>query len=90
MATSEYHATYLLTSDGDFRQRIAASASQEGDMAEPDPWVHEYRWEIATSPGWAAKAAAAIDAGNDEWGRDPAVITDGDILAVIQPMVAGG
>jgi hypothetical protein len=90
MATSEYYATYLLTMDSDFKLRVSASAAQEGGLPEPDPWVHEHRWQIATSPGWAAKAAAAIDAGNTEWGKDPAVITDGDILAVVQPMVAGG
>lgn len=88
--TSEYYAQYLITMDSDFRLRITASVAVESDQTDPDAWANEHRWEWATAPGWAGKVAAALDAGNEEWGRDPAVITDSDILAVIQPMASGG
>ena len=87
--TSEYYAQYLITMDSDFRLRVTASVAIESNMSNPDSWVETNKWEWATAPGWAAKVVTAIDSGNDLWGRDPAVISDDDILAVIQPMVAG-
>ena len=94
MAVSEYYATYLITVDSDLRVRVTACARQESEaigavIEDPDKWAGDTRWDWATTPGWAAKVQSALDASIENWGRDPAVITDGDILATIQPMVQG-
>lgn len=87
--TSEYYAQYLITMDSDFRLRVTSCVAIESDNPTPDQWVELNKWAWATAPGWAAKVATAIDAGDTEWGKDPAVISDADILAMIQPMVSG-
>lgn len=86
--TSEYFAQYEITMDSDFRLRVTACVALESSMTNPDAWVETNKWEWATAPGWAGKVATAIDAGNDAWGKDTGVISDTDILAVIQPMVS--
>jgi hypothetical protein len=92
MAISEYYATYMITNDSDFRLRITACARTESEaagapIANPDEWAFNTRWDWATTPGWAAKVQSALDLPVENWGRDPSVITDGDILSCIQPMV---
>jgi hypothetical protein len=58
-------------------------------------WVHDYRYLWAASPGWggaweSALAAHPPDAEPDyEPGKDPAVITDGMILATVQALGGG-
>lgn len=73
-----------------FRERLTACAAQQG---APDPagWVFERRYTLAASPGWAAAVdywqAVNPDADPDGWAPRPDVITDGAILAAVQPMV---
>lgn len=86
--TSEYYAQYLITMDSDFRLRVTACVAIESDEINPDSWVETNKWAWATAPGWSSKVATAIDAGNAAWGKDTSIISDADILAVIQPMVA--
>ena len=88
--TSEYYAQYLITENNDFRRRIVSSYAAESGSTTPDAWADDNKWSWAVSPGWAAKVATAIDGGNDAWALDTAVISDGDILAVIQPMANNG
>jgi hypothetical protein len=51
-------------------------------------WVHDYRYVWASSPGWGAAWDSALAGHPDDPdykpGRDPAVITDGMILATVQ------
>lgn len=76
-----------------FRDRLTACAAQQG-APDPSQWTFDRRYTLAASPGWAAKVdywrAANPDADPDGWARDPACITDGDILAALQPMAAAG
>lgn len=93
MALSSYHVTYLITEDSGMRVRVAACAQAEALSGsknlgmEPEEWAHENRWRWASTPGWNGKAQTALENGVDTWGLDPSVITDGDILSAIQPMI---
>lgn len=75
-----------------FQRLTACAATQVDEYAKPKPypqWIAEHIWEIAASPGWADKWAYAMATHPEEDydpGDDESVITDGDILAVIQPM----
>jgi hypothetical protein len=73
------------------RDRLNACAAEQitDPNIEIENWVGQRLWHIVSAPGWGDKWASAevSDPGNDLGGRTD-VITDGDILAVIQPMVA--
>lgn len=76
-----------ITQSNSLIQRLTAAAAQEGkSLTMPGSWVGERIWQFAVAPGWADKWAYALAAGMEDPGADEAVITDGDILAVIQPM----
>lgn len=75
-----------MTASGSLINRLTACAAEQ-DKPEPySQWVMERIWKIAASPGWAAKWDSAIAAEIPDPGSNPTVITDADILAVIQPM----
>lgn len=84
----QYLTISTVSADSSMRQRVAACAAQQGNT-EPEHWayVNAFRW--AAAPGWAAKWDSAIAGGVTNPGSDPAVITDADILAVVQPMIGG-
>jgi hypothetical protein len=73
-------------------QRLIACASEQGkvepggDADQAANWVTAHKWAIVNAPGWAAKWDTARVNGNLSPGNDSSVITDEDILAVIQPM----
>ena len=73
-----------------FQARVAACAAQQG-AADPPMWAHENRWKVAAATGWAAAVdywrAVNPEAPADGWATDPACITDGMILAKVQPML---
>lgn len=76
-----------ITQSGSLYQRLTAAAAQEGkSLTMPGSWVGERIWQFAVAPGWSAKWASAVAAGVEDPGADESVISDGDILAVIQPM----
>jgi hypothetical protein len=76
-----------MAADVDLTSRCAAAAAQEG---QPDPrnWAADHMLILAASPGWSEAWASAIAAGNEQPGRDGAVITDGMILSAIQAQPA--
>ncbi len=85
--------TYLtlgtISRDQWMSDRVAASAAQEGVTdagIDPDTWMGAWRRVWAAAPGWAAAWDSAVAAGIMEPGRDPAVITDGQIRAQVQAM----
>jgi hypothetical protein len=78
------------------RRRLHAGAAEEG-KPNVENWVAIRIWQIVGSPGWGAAWAYAVaahppvpDPDNPphpyDPGADEGVITDGMILAVIQPM----
>ena len=76
-----------MSADVDLTSRVAACAAQEG-VPDPRQWAADNVLLLAAEPGWADAWASAVAAGNEQPGRDPAVITDGMILAAVQAAAA--
>jgi hypothetical protein len=70
-----------LAHDADFRERIAAAVAGQED--QPTAWADAHQWRIAASPGFGDAYASALVNGIERPGLDPAVITDGMILAAV-------
>ena len=86
-----YATISLIANTPKFLERLYACAAQQGAGDPNNWWVYERRYQIAASPSWAEKVdswLAANPDGGDGWAHDQAVISDGDILAVIQPLVS--
>ena len=75
-----------------FSQRVTACASQQG-APDPPTWTLGHRWQVAATPGFAAAVdswrAANPGADPDGWAAEWNVITDGMILAAVQPLILG-
>ncbi len=81
-----YMTIATMANDWALAQRLTAAAAEE-DKARPYPqWVAGYAWDLAATPGWAASWESAVAGGIENPGADPGVITDGMILAAVQPM----
>lgn len=86
-----YSDIAALRNDNDFVTRVTACASVEGKessegASDADRWTTERMWTIAAAPGLGDKYAYALASGIDRPGNDQSVISDADILAVVQPM----
>lgn len=81
-----YSDQALLSNDADFRDRLAACAAVELELAGEHPvsWAANAQWEIAAAPGFADKYGYALATGVVRPGNDPAVISDGEILSAVQ------
>jgi hypothetical protein len=75
-----------LATDGDFRARAIAAAALEGDPT-PGAWVDTHLMLLAAAPGFGDKYASARAAAVPDPGRDPAVISDPDIVARVQQLM---
>ena len=75
-----------------FSQRVTACASQQG-APDPPNWTLGHRWQVAATPAFAASVdswrAANPGADPDGWAALPEVISDGMILAAVQPLILG-
>jgi hypothetical protein len=76
-----------MAEDADLQNRVAACAAQE-QPTEPRAWMYTYILAVCAAPGWDAAWASALASGNETPGRDPAVITDGQILSSVQAVLA--
>jgi hypothetical protein len=93
-----YLAISEIADDAHMQRRLNSAAVQQDHLGEarlpPDPlaWVMNNRYLWASSPGWGAAWDSALaghpDEPDYEPGKDPAVITDGMILATIQTLGA--
>ena len=87
-----YNSAADMHEDEYLNKRLIACASEQdkgdpGDGAlQASNWVNIHKWDIVNAPGWSAKWDTARVNGNVAPGADSSVITDEDILAVIQPM----
>ena len=81
-----YATIAAMAQDLSLFNRLTAAAAEEHKTRPYPTWVDEYRWDLAATPGWAAAWEAAVLNGVPDPGADPAVITDGMILAAVQPM----
>jgi hypothetical protein len=76
-------------------RRCAAAVATElvagptpGDASEVEAYVAERSWDFAATPGWSDSWEFAVNSGNvGDPGLDPAVITDGNILARVQQVL---
>jgi hypothetical protein len=50
-------------------------------------WVNMNRYVWASSPSWGEKWSSALASGNENPGKDEAVITDVDILSTVQALL---
>ena len=89
-----YYDVSLLAADWDFASRSqAAYATEIGlDLTADDPatWWSQRAWNMAAAPGFGDAYASALAGGVPNPGRDPAVITDGQILSAVQAILGGG
>lgn len=90
-----YLAISEIAADAWMNERLRACASQQSHLGNPpaDPiqWVADMRYVWASSPTWGEKwdyAKATHGDPDYQPGKDPAVITDGDILATVQELAA--
>jgi hypothetical protein len=94
-----YLSISQIASDALMNERVRACAAQQnqlGSVTIPDviAWTDDNRYVWAASPGWGEKWDSAlathppVDEPDYRPGGDPAVITDGDILATVQSLGA--
>jgi hypothetical protein len=79
-----------LQADPDFIQRTIACYAVEtlGQGAQmPAAWQAENSWDMAAQPGFGDAYAYAKNTGVENPGKNPAVITDGQILAAVQSLI---
>jgi hypothetical protein len=81
-----YNTQAALAVDGDLRNRVAACAATQG-VPSPVQWADAHLWSLSGAPGWDGAYAYALATGNPRPGYDEGVITDGMILAAVQPLV---
>jgi hypothetical protein len=83
-----YYDVSQLAVDPDFSLRVAACYSTEtagtADAEYPTTWAADHLWTIAGAPGFGDAYASAVAGGVPNPGRDPAVISDAQILAAVQ------
>jgi hypothetical protein len=84
-----YSDVALLAQDIDFRNRVAAAAATEPTLLiHPVTFADTYQWQIAGAPGFGDAYASALAGDVERPGNDPSVISDGQILAEVQPIIA--
>lgn len=93
-----YLSISAIANDRHMRDRLYAATTQQDHLGagdyKPDPitWTDVNRYLWASSPDWGASWDSALAAHPDEPdyepGADPAVITDGMILATVQELAA--
>lgn len=79
-----YYDVSLLARDPDFQSRIAACYGTETMEQDPETWAVLHQWMMASQPGFGEAYTYALNAGVPNPGRDPSVITDGQILSGVQ------
>lgn len=87
-----YSDIALLARDLDYTARVTAAYASE-TLTEPEPvnpeiWSRDHAWEMAAQPGFGDAYASALAGGVVRPGNDPAVISDAQILAAIQSVIA--
>ena len=80
-----------IAADTGMQQRVAAAVAQQHNLGLPCPSPEEaegaaYRLRLAwaASPAWAERYEYALNTDIPDPGSDPAVITDGDVIAWVQ------
>ena len=83
-----YFAQAALSRDADFLSRVAACAAIEvARPNSPTDWANTNIWWVAAAPGFADAYTYAVETDVERPGADPAVISDGQILAAVQALI---
>jgi hypothetical protein len=82
-----YYEVSLLARDPDFQSRIAACYGTETMAQDPESWALMHQWIMASQPGFGDAYTYALNSGVPNPGRDPAVITDAQILTAVQMII---
>lgn len=95
MALSDYSVAYLIKDDEFVHRRVSASAQQEAvaasvEVGDPEVWARDHAWEYGVQQDWIDAVKYAIETGVMEWGNDPGVINDAEILDYVQPRIQTG
>jgi hypothetical protein len=90
--THAYSTIITVAQDGDLQQRFIAAAAAAG-IENPDSWVLANRWKIAAhdqaDAGLLDSYQYVVDTDPNhykDWGRDPGIISDAMIEAVVQAL----
>jgi hypothetical protein len=90
MAEDQLLTISAIAVDPTMADRVAAAYAKEATPGPdlPTAWAFANAYWWAAAPGWAVAWDSAIAGGIPDPGADPAVITDGMILAQVQAMLA--
>lgn len=89
-----YLTQSTIADDESMQLRVASCAGQQGCATDagidPDLWTNEWRRVWSASPGWDDSWESALARPDNppdyDPGKDPACITDAQILAQVQAM----
>ncbi len=82
-----------LVADSDFALRTTAAYATETPGAggeDPPSWQAAHAWDVAAAPGFGDAYASALASGVPRPGKDPAVISDPQILSAVQAILGAG
>ena len=81
-----YSTVAAMTHSVSLAEREYAAIAKEG-FDPPEPWQYQWRWKLASQPGWDAAWDSAVAGGIEDPGADQSVITDGMILSAVQMLI---
>jgi hypothetical protein len=93
-----YLAIAAIANDQFMCERMYSAATQQAQLgnstlqingpggSDPIDWVNMNKYLWAASPSWGEKWSSALAGGEEEPGKNEAVITDADILATVQAL----
>ena len=84
-----YTTIHQCANDSAFQARLEAAAAQEGYDPPAYAMTNLLRWPVASASDVAAAYESAVLNDNPNPGGDPSVITDAQILAKVQAILAG-
>jgi hypothetical protein len=96
--TDSYLSIAAIANDQSMRERMYSAATQQAHLgnsslqvggpsgSDPIDWVNMNAYLWAASPSWGEKWSSALAGGEEEPGKNEAVITDADILATVQAL----
>lgn len=82
-----YLAIAAIANDKHMQERVRACYAQQTETLDPTHTVWQTRYDWASAPGWGASWESALANGIEEPGKDPAVISDAQILSQVQAML---
>ena len=90
-----YNTVALMQSNVSLMNRVSAAVASEvsagtaeGNTVFVLGWTADRSWDVAATPGWAAKWESAEASGITDPGASESVITDADILSRVQGLLA--